>query len=159
MGFVSCKNPFSPAVDFDSGEESAVLADMRDVAGVFQNLQTAYTTKDTLLYGKLLGADFLFTYRDFDLGYDVTWGRAEEMRVTSSLFQNAERLSLLFNNILLSSEDTLTHTAQYARAFNLVIIFNPSDVVRVDGRVNMQLSRLSANDEWKISRWIDESNF
>jgi hypothetical protein len=115
----------------------------------------SYTTKDTLIYGKLLDDGFQFTYRDYDLGYDVTWGRQEEMKVTSSLFQNSESLNLLWNNVLVSSvEDSL---AQYVRAFNLVIVFNPSDVVRIDGRVNLQL--VKTNGVWKISRWIDESNF
>ncbi len=130
---------------------------MKTVDGIFQNLQTSYTTKDTLLYGKLLDNSFLFTYRDYDLGYDVTWGRPEEMKVTYSLFQNSESLSLIWNNVIFTSSDSLT--AQYVRAFNLVIVFNPSDVVRIDGRVNLQLLRSAPGSNWKVSRWIDESNF
>ncbi len=156
---ISCNNPFSPALDFDAGSGSTASADMHMPEGIFQNLQTAYATKDTLLYGKLFSSDFLFTYRDYDVGYDITWGRPEEMRVTSSLFQNADRLSLILNNIILATIDTDSLAVQYVRAFNLVIIFNPADVVRIDGRVNMQMSRLSKSDEWKISRWKDESNF
>ena len=38
------------------------------------------------------------------------------------------------------------------------ITFNPTDIIFVDGRVNLDLIKNSAG-VWKISRWIDESNF
>lgn len=152
---LSCRNPFTPNIDYGGAGGNGALGDQTKPDDIFTNLQMSYTTKDTLIYGKLLDDGFQFTYRDYDLGYDVTWGRQEEMKVTSSLFQNSESLNLLWNNVLVSSvEDSL---AQYVRAFNLVIVFNPSDVVRIDGRVNLQL--VKTNGIWKISRWIDESNF
>jgi hypothetical protein len=154
---LSCKNPFSPAIDYAPVSGGGAIGDQKNVEDIFTNMQIAYTTKDTLIYGKLLDDGFLFTYRDYDLGYDVTWGRQEEMKVTASMFQNSESLSLIWNNVLVSSvEDTV---ALYDRAFNLVIVFNPSDVARVDGRVNLQLVKTAPNGIWKISRWIDESNF
>lgn len=120
-------------------------------------MQYAYTFKDTLIYGKLLADDFIFTYRDYDAGYDVSWGRDEEMKTTYGLFQNTERLDLIWNNIVLSSVDSLQ--ANILRSFNLTITFNPTDIIRIDGRVNLSLERKNSEAEWKISKWVDESNF
>jgi len=91
------------------------------------------------------------------LGFDVSWGRDEEMKTTYGLFQNTQKIDLIWNNIILSSVDTLD--ANIDRGFNLTITFNPTDVIRLDGRVNMALQRKSVDSKWQITRWIDESNF
>jgi hypothetical protein len=101
--------------------------------------------------------DFVFTYRDYDQGFDVSWGRDEEMKTTYGLFQNAQRLDLIWDNIVLSTEDTLS--ANIVRGFNLTITFNPTDVIRLDGRVNITLNRPTTLSQWQITQWIDESNF
>jgi len=36
---------------------------------------------------------------------------------------------------------------------------HPQDIVRVQGRVNLQLKRNSTEEDWKILRWRDESNY
>ncbi len=79
------------------------------------------------------------------------------MRTTLGLFQNVQRLDLVWNNIILLTQDSLT--ANVVRSFNLTIIFNPTDVIRVDGRVNLALKKNTENEKWQISRWLDESNF
>ncbi len=152
-----CKNPFSPAFDDSTDSNASTISDLKTVDGVFQNFQYAYTFKDTTIYGKLIGDDFIFTYHDYDQGFDVSWGRDEEMKTTYGLFQNAQRLSLIWNNIVLSTEDSLT--ANVVRGFNLTITFNPTDVIRLDGRVNMALKKNPSTQKWRISHWIDESNF
>lgn len=101
--------------------------------------------------------DFTFTYRDYDQGFDVTWGRDEDMRTTYGLFENTQRLELIWNNIVLITEDSLSATI--IRSFNLTITFNPTDVVRVDGRVNLSLKKDNETEVWHIKQWIDESNF
>jgi hypothetical protein len=124
---------------------------------VFQNFQFSYSFKDTLIYGQLIAPDFIFTYRDYDQGFDVSWARDEDLRTTDGLFKNSERLDLIWNNIVLSTEDSLT--ANIIRSFNLNITFNPTDVVRVDGRVNLSLRKDAESKKWAITRWLDESNF
>ena len=156
MLIAGCKNPFAPALDTSESAGSAV-GDLTKIEGVFQNLQYAYTFRDTAIYGRTLGTDFLFSFRDYDLSFDVSWGREEEMKVTHGLFQNAERLDLIWNNIVASTEDS--SEANIVRSFNLMITFNPTDIVRVDGRVNLNLKKESSSGKWKIVRWIDESNF
>jgi hypothetical protein len=127
---------------------------LKSVDGVFQNFQYAYTFKDTTIYGELLADDFNFTYRDYDIGVDVSWGRDEEMKVTYGLFQNTQRLDLVWNNIVTINSDS----TNIVRSFNLTITFNPTDIVFIDGRVNLNLRKNNEN-KWQIVRWNDESNF
>lgn len=124
---------------------------------MFQNFQYSYSFKDTLIYGELISSDFVFTYRDYEQGFDVSWARDEDVRTTDGLFKNVERLDLIWNNIVLSTIDSLN--ANIVRSFNLNITFNPTDVVRVDGRVNLSLRKNPDTEKWQITRWIDESNF
>ena len=152
-----CENPFAPKIISSDKNTSSIISDQKSIDGVFQNLTVAYQLKDTSVYGGLLAPGFIFSYRDYDLGYDVTWGRSEEMRITQGLFRNSERLDLLFNNIVLFSEDSLS--AVVIRSFNLNITFNPTDVIRVDGKVNLQLNKSPETGRWTISRWIDDSNY
>lgn len=152
-----CTNPFAPAFDENLSDSKPPLSDLKDIPGVFQNFQYAYTFRDTLIYGELLSDQFIFTYRDYDQGFDVSWGRDEEMRVTNGLFLSAQRLDLIWNNVVLITEDSTT--ANVVRSFNLTITFNPTDVVRVDGRVNLSLRKNNFTEKWQITRWIDESNF
>lgn len=152
-----CKNPFAPSFDEAANEGGSTISDQKTIEGVFQNFQYAYTFRDTTIYGKVISDNFIFTYRDYDLGFDVSWGREEEMKTTYGLFENSQRLDLIWNNIILSSVDTLS--ANIVRSFNLTITFNPTDVIRIDGRVNMALARKNEESKWQITRWIDESNF
>lgn len=154
--FISgCFNPFAPTLDENLDTGSSTISDLTNVEGVFKNLQYAYTFKDTTIYGDLISSNFSFMYRDYDLGFDVTWGRDDEMKVTYGLFQNSQRLDLIWNNILLVSSDSTS----IIRSFNLTITFNPSDVQRVDGKVNLTLAKNTITNKWAITKWIDESNY
>lgn len=152
-----CTNPFAPAFDENYDDNRPGISDLTTIEGVFQNFQFSYSFKDTLIYGQLIAPDFIFTYRDYDQGFDVSWARDEDLRTTDGLFKNSERLDLIWNNIVLSTEDSLT--ANIIRSFNLNITFNPTDVVRVDGRVNLSLRKDAETKKWQITRWLDESNF
>ena len=81
-------------------------------------------------------------------------GRDEEVRVSYGLFQNTQRLDLVWNNIVSMTADS----TNIVRSFNLTITFNPTDMIYLDGRVNLDLRKTDEN-KWKIERWIDESNF
>jgi hypothetical protein len=151
-------NPFAPGLDDSTDATSKLLSDQKTPDGVFQNLKYAYTLRDTSIYGQLIDGNFTFVYHDYDRGVDVTWGRDEEMRATSGLFLNAQRLDILWNNVVSSSIDSTSTRAMIKRGFNLTVTFNPSDIVYIDGYANLTLERILADDPWMIVRWNDESN-
>jgi hypothetical protein len=155
--FLGCKNPFSPALNENPNSSSSLLSDLTTIDGVFQNFQYAYTFKDTIIYGQLINPDFTFTYITYPDNFSVSWGRDTEMKTTYGLFQNAEKLDLIWDQVVLSSVDSLT--ANVVRAFNLTVTFNPTDVITVDGRVNMNLKKDPVTQKWSITQWVDESNF
>ena len=152
----ACTNPFAPKLsDIPLGDGG--FGDQKTVDGVFQNFRSAYLYKDTLAYGRLLSPNFTFIYRNYDKGVDGSWGRDEEMLTTSGLFNAAQNLELVWNDVVISLGDSTLR--DISRGFNLTITFNPQDVVRVQGRVNLQIQRKSTNDNWQIIRWRDESNY
>ncbi|MCO6474413.1 MAG: hypothetical protein J5I57_11830 [Melioribacteraceae bacterium] len=153
MSFSGCLNPFAPKLDTESGA-SGLISDRKQIDGVFTNLQYAYSFKDTTIYGEMLNEDFTFTYRDYELGVNVSWGRDEEMKVTYGLFQNSQKLDLIWNDIVAISSDS----TNVVRSFNLTITFNPTDIILVDGKVNLSLAK-DAEAKWYLVQWIDESNF
>lgn len=152
-------NPFAPKLDLSVGGTSSLLGDQTTIDGVFQNLRYAYTFRDTTIYGQAIGGDFLFTFRDYERGVDVTWGRDEEIRVTAAFFQNAQRLDLVWNNLLSLSIDSSNTLATVSRNFTLTVTFNPGDIVRADGYSTLTLMRSAPTDVWMIQRWRDDSQF
>jgi hypothetical protein len=152
-----CLNPFAPGFDKSSGPQNSILGDQTTIDGVFQNFRYSYTFRDTTIYSQLLDRDFTFVYRDYERGFDVSWGRDEDMRTTYGLFQNVQNLDLIWNNIISFSGDSLK--SNVTRGFNLTVTFNPNDITRVDGYANLTLERSAAGGNWKISLWRDESNF
>jgi len=153
---LSCVNPFAPGLD-TSGEESVLLGDQRTIEGVFQNFKYAYVLKDTSVYSKLLDENFVFVYRDYDKGQDISWGKVDEMRATYGLFRNTQNLDLIWNNIIVDSGDSLYRNV--VRSFNLTVTFNHGDIVKVDGKANFILQRSSPSEPWLIVFWRDESNY
>lgn len=150
----SCINPFAPGLDNTPAESSC---NPTTIEGVFLCLQASYTFRDTTVYGALMHPNFIFVYRDYDIGIDVTWGRDDEMRVTYGLFQNTQKLDLIWNNIVSLSTDSTE--VNVVRGFNLTVTYNPSFIERVDGYANFTFERARITDPWKIIRWRDESNF
>jgi hypothetical protein len=152
-----CKNPFAPALDDTVGGPSSALGDQHTTEGFFQKFAFAYTTRDSAIYGQLLGDNFTFIFRDYDNNVDQTWGRDVEMRTTEGLFQNAQNISLTWNNILLQSGDSLAQ--EITRSFNLTVTFNPQDVVYITGRADFSMIRPHSDSVWMLSRWRDNSSF
>jgi hypothetical protein len=153
---LSCVNPFAPGLDRNT-EEIELLQDQRTIEGVFQNFRYAYVFKDTVVYSRLLDENFVFVYRDYDKGQDISWGKVDEMRATYGLFRNTQNLDLIWNNIIVDSGDSLYRNV--VRSFNLTITFNPADIVRIDGRANFILQRRTPEEPWLIAFWRDESNY
>lgn len=155
---LTCKNPFAPGLDTSPAQASC---DPLTTDGVFNCIRVAYTFRDTSVYAPLLDESFVFVYRDYENNIDVTWGRDTELRTTFGLFQNAQRLDLIWNNIISTSTDTSGGGRQttIVRGFTLTVTFNPSSIEVVGGYANMTLRQHAAGTPWRIVRWRDESNF
>lgn len=153
--FPGCFNPFAPRIDYSNTNEN-IISDQKTVEGVFQNFKYSYTFKDTTIYGQLLDDDFVFTYFDYDLGQQVSWDRATDMKTTEGLFTNTQSLNLIWNNIVYQTGDSLITDVK--RSFNLTITFNPSDILNFYGFVELSLARNTADDKWKIKLWKDLTN-
>lgn len=154
-----CDNPFAPSLDTNLSGGETILGDQTQIDGVFQNFKQAYAFRDSMIYGQLLAPNFIFVYRDYDKGVDVFWTRDEDIRTTYGLFQNVQRLDLVWNTVISSNIDGDSLRATIIRNFNLTVTFNASDIVRVDGYANWTLERSKIGDAWMITRWRDESNY
>jgi hypothetical protein len=149
----SCDNLFSPSLD--ETPSVSIITDQMTVDGVFQNFKYAYTFKDTSVYSGLLTDNFLFIYRDYETGFDVTWDKPVEMKTTNGLFQNAQKLEIIWNNIVVQAGDSININVK--RSFNLTVTFNPGNIVRLYGFADMNLFRAVPGDQWRIRKWRDES--
>ncbi|HCN05215.1 MAG TPA: hypothetical protein DIS79_06305 [Bacteroidetes bacterium] len=156
LGLGSCTNPFAPRLA-EPDDTLPILGDQTTVEGVFQNFRFAYVFKDTLTYGRLLDRSFSFVFRNYDRVEDVTWGRDEDMLATQGLFNAAQQLDLIWNDVVSQSGDSLVQNI--SRGFNLTIVFRADDIERSQGRVDLRLERKDPKDPWKIVRWRDDSNF
>lgn len=153
--FISCTNPFSPKLHEASSEN--LLSDQTTVNGVFQNWRYSYQFKDTTVYGDLLHNDFVFVYKNYDIGVDVNWNREEDMIATHNMFNGTQNLDLIWNEAVIAVGDT--SIKDISRGFSLTVMISPTDVLRVQGRANIRLKRNSTLDPWKIFSWRDESNY
>jgi hypothetical protein len=156
---LGCDNPFAPKLDTSLSNNQSILGDQTQTEGVFQNFKQAYAFRDSTIYGQVLAPNFIFIYRDYDKGVDVFWGRDDDIRTTYGLFQNIQRLDLVWNSIISSNMEADSLKATIIRNFNLTVTFSANDIVRVDGYANWTLERAKPGDIWKITRWRDESNF
>jgi len=151
-----CFNPFAPGLDTEPSQ--GVCPPQTEVDGVFCSFRNAYSFKDTILYSSIIADDFMFLYRDYDRGIDVSWGRDDEMRTTYGLFSNAQQFSLIWNAVISRSGNGTGTDTSILRAYTLSITFNPSDIIRIEGYANVKMQR-DENRKWKIIQWRDESNF
>lgn len=146
----SC-NPFAPGLS-DVSVENDILKDQHYVSGVFDNFRYSYKNKDSTVYGNLLADDFTFTY--YDNGLPISWGREQDMRSTFGMFQAAQSLDVIWDDVYKEFGDTLVK--DITRGFYLNIVFTPTDVIYLNGRATFRLRRSSTQDIWKISQWWDE---
>ena len=152
--FATSCNPFAPELDDSIGQIK--FGDPTTVEGYFESFRYAYQFKDTSLYSSLLHPSFIFSYKNYDRGLDLEWGRDEEVRTTSGLFNSVQSLDLLWGNVL-DSMGTAT-SFDITRAFSLDVTLNPSEVLHVDGRAIFSLRRDTVGKPWRAIRWRDESN-
>ncbi len=150
----ACTNPFAPKLAEGNHE---IITDQKTVDGLFENFRYSYIFKDTLVYGRLLADNFTFTYHNYEKNIDVSWGRTEDMITTAGLFNAAQSLDLIWNQVVISMGDSLR--LNITRGFTLNITFDATYSEEIVGRLNLTLFRAHPDSVWMIERWIDESNF
>ena len=155
---VSGCNPFAPALE-EGDPFSDFTGDAKTVDGFFTNFKNAYELRDLSLYESLLDSSFTFIYTDFEANADRQWAFAEDLRITSRLFQGSSLILLEWNQIVSEDVTDQKRKARVIRSFDLTVVLDGSDVFRGNGNVNFQLSRPDSNDAWRLSRWRDESSF
>ena len=146
-------NPFAPRLDEHATAGS--FGDPHTIPGYLEAFKYAYEFRDTSLYGALLAPDFTFSYRNYDRGVDVEWGRDDEMRSTAGLFAGTDGLSLLWGTVFDSSGTATVYDLTIS--FSLDVTFNAADVEHVDGRAIFHLERATLGDPWRATRWQDAS--
>jgi hypothetical protein len=151
-----CTNPFAPSLDPELNPNATLLGDQHTIEGVFQNVQYAYTYRDTLIYGELLHPDFQFRYFNPDRGTDVAFNRDEEMRITWNLFRSAEQIDLKWNSIYAQDGDSIL--ASVTRGYTLKITLQANETFLVEGLATLRLTREQPTDVWRIRLWRDDSN-
>lgn len=156
LALVSCTNPFAPKLEPGLSNLSSTLGDQRTVAGIFQNVQYAFTYRDTLIYGSLLHPDFQFRYYNPDRAAEVAFNRDEEMRIAWNLFHSADQIDIQWNDFISQDGDSIRMTV--TRAYTMKIILQASETFRIDGRAQFRLTRNAPTDVWLIRTWFDESN-
>jgi hypothetical protein len=156
LSISGCDNPFAPRLVKNSNDQGSI-SDQKTIDGVFHNFRMAYKYKDTLIYGGLLASNFMFVYRNYDKGMDVSWGRSEDMLTTYGLFQAAQSLDLYWNDIVMEIGDSVKK--DISRSFTMNIVFSASDIIPVQGRANLRLEREDTLNPWRITIWRDESNY
>lgn len=157
--FISCTNPFAPSLSENAAGE-AILGDQSTVEGLFKNFRYSYIFKDTLIYGKLLANDFTFIYYDTESGTGTppkSWGREEDMLTTYRLFNAAQNLELVWNDVIIAEGDSLEKSI--TRGFTLTVTFNPNDQINVFGWADFRLERGAGADPWLITEWKDKLNY
>ena len=152
--FISCINPFAPAL-IDA--EADALGDLKTIDGFFQSFQYAYNMQDTVVYSNLLAPNFIFGYRNYDNGLDLTLTREEDMITTYRLFNAAKNLNLTWNEII--TKDGTDIEQNIFRNFNLTITFSPTDIVHITGRTYFTLKRNNENENWQLTYWRDDSYY
>ncbi|HUN65834.1 MAG TPA: hypothetical protein VMW43_07000 [Bacteroidota bacterium] len=152
---LSCLNPFAPRINTELGQQ--ICGDLSQVENIFCAFRNAYAFKDTTLYGSLLSPSFAFIYTDYDLLIEKTWGREDEMKLTNTMFQSVQSLTLIWNSEIAFTETDTSETIE--RGYDLTVTFGPTDVEEVNGVAEFYLTRTNAGDPWKLLRWNDKSNF
>ena len=153
---IACQNPFAPGLAAP-GSGGGMLTDQKSVEGLFTNFSYSYKFKDTVVYGNMLAPEFMFIYRNYDKGIDVTWNRQEDMLATYGMFKSAQNIDLIWNEIVLQQGDSIR--LDITRSFTMSIMFSQTDVLPVQGRASLRIERSDTLKPWKITVWRDESNY
>lgn len=155
-----CVNPFAPRLDQRSGSAD-IITQQRTPEDVLQNFRYAYTFKDSLLYADLLDSTFVFEYFDPDQGPSgefVSWTRDVDLRTTGRLLRAFEVIDLVWADSSVSYALIEGDQALLYRDFNLKLS-NFDLKFSIIGYAVLSMRRDPHDNKWRITHWVDESQF
>lgn len=155
--FTGCLNPFAPKLTNDLESGDYIITQQQSPGDVLQNFKVAYTYKDSLLYSNCLDTAFLFVYFDPDIGTSgqiVSWGRDVDLLTTGRLFRHFQVIDLVWNSVIYSVGGE--ETGEISQEFDLTLVGDQNNY-RLSGRALFSFRKCQDN-QWRISRWKDESD-
>ena len=156
----SCVNPFAPGLDKTTGALD-IITEQKTPEEVLQNFRYAYTFKDSLLYADLLDSSFVFEYFDPEQGGSgefVSWTRETDLRTTGRLFHAFDVIDLVWADSSVSYTLIEGDQAQLYRDFNLKLS-NFELKFSIIGYAVLSMRRHPGDRKWRITHWVDESQF
>lgn len=152
LAVLACLNPFAPEIGEIAIDPDLVLTEQQSPDEVMSNFRYAYILKDSLVYRDLLDDEFVFVWRDHDNDQFVSWGKEEDIKTTSGIFNAFNVINLVWNstNYLVYTSDSTE--AEMSKQFILTL---GSDI-RITGDAQFFFRKLESG-VWKIIRWVDKS--
>ncbi len=158
--FWSCVNPFAPALD-KSSRNSDIITQQKTPEEVLQNFKYAYTFRDSLLYADVLDSSFVFEYFDPEQGSSgefVSWTREVDLRTTGRLLHAFDVIDLVWADSSVSYSLIENDQALLYRDFNLKLS-NFDFRFSIIGFAVLSMRRHPGDGKWRITHWVDESQF
>lgn len=152
-----CLNPFAPKLTDKLEAGDYIITQQKSPEEVLQNFKVAYTYKDSLLYRNCLDTAFLFVYFDPNIGTSgqfVSWGRDVDLMTTGKLFHHFQVIDLVWNSVIYSEE--AEERGEISQGFDLTLIAEQTNY-QLSGRALFSF-RKCKDEQWRITRWKDESD-
>jgi hypothetical protein len=146
---VSC-NIFSP--EYDKFDNLPSPSDNKTIEGLMKNFVYSYAFKDSFLYSEILDPDFIFEYDN--QGVYESWGRDEDVRITSRLFRSFKKIDLVFNTVF--PQNTAGSDTTVYSSFRIGF-YSENDVISLTGFSKFVFKKYSEDgvNSYKIHYWGD----
>ena len=112
-----------------------------------------------MAHGFLWVEKFIFISTDYNVSppQAITWGRDEDLLVTSRLFRNFQQIQLDWGQDLFEIYSDDSSFVNIRRLFNLTLD-GGIEIPPIRGEADFRIKR-KADSIWRIIRWEDYSNF
>ena len=152
-------NPLNPPETTGKYMGKGIIEDQLEPEGTLKNFESAYEFRDSLLYSQVLDSEFIFISTDYNQTppQAISWGRDEDLLVTSRLFRTFLNIQLDWGQDLFFRYDPDSNRVEIHRLFNLVLD-GGQEIPPIRGEADFILTR-KADSTWRIIRWEDYSNY
>ncbi len=174
---LGCKNPFHPEIRINDPEPVS----SGEPEDLLKKLETSYNNMDINMYESCLTSDFQFyliASEYSEIGIDIDgddlkdnyWFKEQEVEYHRNLFGSGSsdgkypapsNISLVLvippqNIWYINDQDTLESEIVIPCDFKLSLYFDFSGSITSEGKARFIVREV--NNEWKICKWLDESN-